>query len=80
MALFPATEDQLVEAGYVLDPRLANCSSCRATVRWCTTPAKRKMPLTVVTQDQPRVTKVLYQTHFADCPQGAAWSNKRKTR
>lgn len=48
MALFPATEQALAEAGYALDPRDANCGSCGRRVRWCRTPGGKKMPLSTV--------------------------------
>lgn len=91
MAFFPATEEELIAAGYVLDARLAKCRSCPALVRWCTTPAGNKMPLSRVFMTDDRELPLLhdeplraseppkfgYQSHFADCPNAAGHRKAR---
>ncbi len=91
MALFPATEQALIAAGYDLDPREASCGSCGRLVRWCKTPAGKKMPLSKI-EALPFLTlfspvagsghadpekPTLYQSHFADCPNAAAHRKAR---
>lgn len=85
MAFWPATETELTAAGYVLDPLESLCRSCPARVRWCTTPNKKKMPLSIVRPSmienlEGERPTLLYQSHFADCPQGQAWSKKGRSK
>lgn len=62
---FPATRAELEAAGYIFsDP--GRCSSCRATIIWTLTPAKRRMPL-----DPPQGPEARHHSHFATCPMAA---------
>jgi hypothetical protein len=73
---WPATAQQLIDAGYKIDQRPANCGSCRAVIFWTTTPAGKKMPI-IGTGTDDEAGRILYQSHFADCPNAAAHRKAR---
>ena len=64
---WPATSDQMREAGYHFDNE-ARCRWCEEMIEWWITPAGKKMPIKV-----KRTATILHaspdvrEPHFADC-------------
>lgn len=56
-----------------LNPRRTTCRSCGAAIAWVTTAKGAHMPLDLATVES-RDDGDYALTHFARCPQGAAWS------
>lgn len=65
-----------------LDP--GTCKSCGAAILWGMTAAGKRIPLNtgvVTIIDDEGITRRGRVSHFADCPQSAAWSRgKASTR
>lgn len=55
---------------HVTEEDQAECRACGAPILWCITARGKKMPVDMTDDDGPTTS------HFATCPDGAAW---RKT-
>ncbi len=68
---FPATSDELKNAGYEYDND-STCRGCQAPIEWWITPSGKKMPMSVKkTATIQHATADIREPHFANCPNAA---------
>jgi hypothetical protein len=64
---FPATSNEMKEAGYVYDND-GVCRGCQRPIEWWITPAGKKMPISVLKTATIHVASGdVRQPHFTDC-------------